>query len=42
MLSDCIASYVSEFHDMTLRMITEQGGIFGWVSTSEAYLCSLR
>jgi nicotinamidase-related amidase len=41
-LSDCIASYVPEFHEMTLRMITAQGGIFGWVSTSEAYLCSLR
>jgi nicotinamidase-related amidase len=40
-LSDCIASYFPEFYDMTLRMIKAQGGIFGWVAPSEAFLTSL-
>jgi biuret amidohydrolase len=40
-LGDCIASYFPEFHEMTLKMIAAQGGIFGWVSTSEAFLRSL-
>jgi nicotinamidase-related amidase len=30
--SDCCASYFPEFHEMGLRMIKAQGGIFGWVS----------
>jgi biuret amidohydrolase len=29
---DCCASYFPEFHEMGLRMISAQGGIFGWVS----------
>jgi nicotinamidase-related amidase len=33
-LADCCASYFPEFHDMGLKMIKAQGGIFGWVSTS--------
>jgi nicotinamidase-related amidase len=37
-LSDCCASYFPEFHDMGLRMIKAQGGIFGWVSSSAAVL----
>jgi biuret amidohydrolase len=40
-LSDCCASYFPEFHDVALRMITAQGGIFGWVATSRALLAAL-
>ncbi len=32
---DCVGSYFPEFHDMGLRMIKAQGGIFGWVSHSD-------
>ncbi|MDB4990987.1 MAG: cysteine hydrolase [Myxococcaceae bacterium] len=32
--SDCCGSYFPEFHEMGLRMIKAQGGIFGWVSDS--------
>jgi nicotinamidase-related amidase len=37
-LADCCASYFPEFHDIGLRMIKAQGGIFGWVSSSAAVL----
>jgi len=37
-LSDCCASYFPEFHEMGLKMIKAQGGIFGWVSDSTAVL----
>lgn len=37
-LSDCCASYFPEFHATALRMITAQGGIFGWVATSSQVL----
>jgi nicotinamidase-related amidase len=37
-LADGCASYFPEFHDMGLRMIKAQGGIFGWVSDSAAVL----
>ena len=40
-LSDCIASYFPEFYDMTLRMVKAQGGIFGWVASSDAFLAAL-
>jgi nicotinamidase-related amidase len=30
--SDCCASYFPEFHEVALRMIKAQGGIFGWVT----------
>ena len=40
-LGDCCASYFPEFHDMGLKMIKAQGGIFGWVSTSAAVLEAL-
>ena len=33
-LADCCASYFPEFHEVGLRMIKAQGGIFGWVSRS--------
>lgn len=31
---DCVGSYFPEFHEMGLKMIMAQGGIFGWVSHS--------
>ena len=40
-LSDCCASYCPEFHDMSLKMIKAQGGIFGWVSDSKELLAAL-
>jgi nicotinamidase-related amidase len=40
-LSDCIASYFPEFYEMTLKMISAQGGIFGWVAPSSAFLAAL-
>jgi nicotinamidase-related amidase len=40
-LADGCASYFPEFHDMGLRMIKAQGGIFGWVSDSAAVLRAL-
>jgi len=38
---DCCASYFPEFHEVALRMIEAQGGIFGWVSNSAAVLAAL-
>jgi biuret amidohydrolase len=40
--SDCTASYFPEFREVALRMISAQGGIFGWVSHSDHILSSLR
>jgi biuret amidohydrolase len=40
-LADCCASYFPEFHQMGLRMIAAQGGIFGWVSDSVSVLAAL-
>jgi nicotinamidase-related amidase len=37
-LADACASYFPEFHEMGLKMIKAQGGIFGWVSDSAAVL----
>jgi nicotinamidase-related amidase len=37
-LSDCCASYFPEFHETALRMVSAQGGIFGWVSDSKKVL----
>lgn len=37
-LGDCCGSYFPEFHEMGLKMIKAQGGIFGWVSGSQALL----
>ena len=34
-LEDCCASYFPEFHEMALKMIAAQGGIFGWVGSSK-------
>jgi len=38
---DCCASYFPEFHEIGLRMIAAQGGIFGWVSDSGKILSAL-
>jgi nicotinamidase-related amidase len=40
-LSDCTASYFPEFHEVGLRMVSAQGGIFGWVSDSQRILSAL-
>ncbi|GLK86539.1 hypothetical protein GCM10017653_46090 [Ancylobacter defluvii] len=40
-LSDCCASYFPEFHRVGLDMIKAQGGIFGWVSDSTAFIAAL-
>ena len=39
--SDCVGSYFQEFHEVGLKMIAAQGGIFGWVSSSEDLLAAL-
>ncbi len=38
---DCCGSYFPEFHEVGLRMIKAQGGIFGWVSDSKRVLKAL-
>ena len=38
---DCCGSYFPEFHEVGLRMIAAQGGIFGWVSDSSRILRAL-
>src|SRR5271163_2027044 len=40
-LEDCCGSYFPEFQEMGLRMIKAQGGIFGWVASSEAVIAAL-
>lgn len=39
---DCCGSYFPEFHEMGLRMIKAQGGIFGWVTDSSSILSALE
>ncbi len=41
-MSDACGSYFPEFHEMGLRVITAQGGIFGWVATSDAVIASIN
>ncbi|WP_027550162.1 cysteine hydrolase family protein [Bradyrhizobium sp. Cp5.3] len=41
-ISDGCASYFPEFHEMGLKMIKAQGGIFGWVTDSAAVLEALK
>ena len=38
---DCVGSYFPEFHEVGLRMIAAQGGIFGWVTSSDHLLAAL-
>ena len=40
-LADGCASYFPEFHEMGLKMIKAQGGIFGWVTDSPEILTAL-
>jgi nicotinamidase-related amidase len=40
-LSDCVGSYFPEFQQAALAMISAQGGIFGWVAPSSAYLSAV-
>jgi len=40
-LEDCVASYFPEFQRAALDMIKAQGGIVGWVSTSDELLKAL-
>ena len=40
-VSDCVASYFPEFHEMGLRVIAAQGGIFGWVAPCEAVVAAI-
>src|SRR6201997_3470737 len=41
-ISDGCASYFPEFHEMGLKMIKAQGGIFGWVADSAAVLQAMQ
>jgi nicotinamidase-related amidase len=41
-ISDGCASYFPEFHEMGLKMIKAQGGIFGWVADSAAVLKAIH
>ena len=41
-VSDGCASYFPEFHEMGLKMIKAQGGIFGWVADSAAILKAMQ
>jgi hypothetical protein len=40
-VEDCVGSYFPKFQEMGLRMIKAQGGIFGWVASSEAVIAAL-
>jgi nicotinamidase-related amidase len=40
-LADCVGSYFPEFQRYGLAMIAAQGGIFGWVASSDQYLKAL-
>ena len=39
---DACASYFPEFHEVALRMIQAQGGIFGWVTDSKSLLAAME
>jgi nicotinamidase-related amidase len=40
--ADCVGSYFPEFQAMGLAMIKAQGGIFGWVGTSQDVIVALE
>jgi len=40
--ADACGSYFPEFHEVGLKMIKAQGGIFGWVSDSTRILAALK
>ena len=39
---DCCGSYIPEFHEVGLRMIKAQSGIFGWVTNSNTILTAMN
>ncbi|ESS71788.1 isochorismatase [Methyloglobulus morosus KoM1] len=39
---DCCGSYIPEFHEVGLRMIKAQSGIFGWVTDSHTILTAMN
>ncbi len=41
-VADCCGSYFPKFHQMRLRMIKAQGGIFGWMASSVAVIEALE
>ena len=41
-LSDCVGSYFPEFQRVGIDMVAAQGGIFGWVADSAAWLAAVR
>jgi nicotinamidase-related amidase len=41
-IGDACGSYFPEFHDVALRMIKAQGGIFGWVSDSRRVVTAIE
>jgi len=42
LLEDCAAAFDPEDHRAAVRMVHQQGGIFGWVATSDAFLSALE
>jgi nicotinamidase-related amidase len=41
-VADCVASYFPEFQAAALKMISAQGGIFGWVGQSADVIAALE
>jgi nicotinamidase-related amidase len=41
-VGDCCGSYFPEFHEVGLRMIAAQGGIFGWVAQSASVISAIQ
>ena len=41
-LEDCVGSYFPDFQAAALKMICAQGGIFGWVAPSAAWITGLQ
>ncbi len=41
-VADCCGSYFPEFHEMGLKMIKAQGGIFGWVGSANSVIATLQ
>ena len=41
-VADCVGSYFPEFQETGLRMIKAQGGIFGWVASSDAVIAAFQ
>ncbi|HVY18423.1 MAG TPA: cysteine hydrolase [Rhodopila sp.] len=40
-VTDCCGSYFPEFHEIGLKMIAAQGGIFGWTTPSEVIISAI-